>query len=417
MFTRCSLTRQNIWVFLVTLLLISFPWHERLNAIFVVLLCIHWLADLQLLTKIKSLPAQLTRIIPFWIFFFLILLYLPATQHWEAAMQTIEVKLSFFVLPIILGSEHYFDQQQKRKSMMWFCASCLLVAIYCVVVYFVKEYPRFGMRFLFHRMHFSEPVMHPGYLSNFFALAIIYLTMTLFERPPLPVKVRLGYFSLIIVFLIVTFILASQTVLIILILFGLYCSWKLISPLTSKRLKIPVFVLAALIILTTFSIVPSIRHRVRETTQNLVKADTTVLFENSTQSRVAAWSLEWAIIRANWLKGYGTGNANALLLQKLQTEHYRDLEKNKMHTHNQFLHTWIEQGLAGVLSLLLLFLVCLRYFYRHKNETGMWAVLLLGLYCATDDALEIQAITVFLLFIICLLLFTPKHREGQITNL
>ena len=410
MFKSVSFNRVSIWYVIVTILFISFPWSERINSVFILLLVIHWLADKKLVEKMAQLKNHWKRILPFWGFFAMHLLFLYKTQHWQDAMHTMEVKLSWLILPCLFATENYVNALFQKRLFWLFCLSCLLSAIYCVLAYSIHFYPIHQWTYLFDRMYFSYYIMHPGYYSNFFVIAVIYLLLQLFEYKKLSQKETLFSIFMVILFLATLFILVSKTAIIVLVLFFIYFIWKKLESIQQRMLKYFLFISVTVLTILLFSLVPNINKRIAETKHDIEKIDHQIPFANSTGSRIAAWKLEWRIIQERPFWGHGTGNANSLLMSQFEKGQYADLITHQMHTHNQLLHTWIELGLLGLLSLLFMFISSFIYFYKNNQALGMWTVVLLFVYSATDDALEIQSITVFCTFLICLLLFENKKQ-------
>ncbi len=410
MLNRFPIDRIQIWLFLVSMLLISFPWSERINSIIIALLVLHWLIDPHFLSKLKTLPNRAVKVFPFFLFFFVQFFFVSRAIHLEDALQTIEVKLSFLVLPLLFSTEQYFDDGNQKWLMRLFSLSCLFSAIYCFVAYRLYTYPLVGWDELFNRMIFSVYLMHPGYYSNFFVVAIIFLSVQLITNHSSR-REKISSLMGIVFFLFILFILVSKTALIILLLFCIYIIWHYLSAITSRPIRMVFFLALATVALIIFIKIPSIKIRLAETRGEISSIGKNVKLSNSTGSRMMAWKVEWNLIKEKWLEGYGTGNANEILLQTFEKEGYADLVKNQMHTHNQIFHTWLDQGLAGLLSVLLFFACSFYYLYKNKGTIGLWTAALLLLYCFTDDALEIQAITVFCVTIMCLYLFKKRDKK------
>lgn len=411
MLKRFPIDRIQIWLFLVSMLLISFPWSERINSIFIALLVLHWLVDAQFLSKFRTLKKSALKVFPFFLFFFLHFIFVSRAIRFEDALQTIEVKLSFLLLPLLFSTEHYFDHFNQKWLMRLFSASCLLSAIYCFIAYRLYLYPLYGWDDLFNRMIFSSYLMHPGYYSNFFVVAIIFLSVQWITNH-LSRWEKIGSVLTILFFLFILFILVSKTALIILLLFCIYLIWHYLSVVDSRPpVRVAYFLTLVAIALFIFIKVPSIKIRLAETKGEISSTGKNVKLSNSTGSRMIAWKVEWNLIKERWLAGYGTGNANEILLQRFGQEGYADLVQHQMHTHNQVFHTWLNLGLAGVLSLVLFFVFCFYYLYKNRGTIGLWTTALLLLYCFTDDALEIQSITVFCITIICLYLFQKQEAK------
>ncbi len=415
MLNRFPTDRSQIWLLLVSMLLLSFPWSERINSIFIILLIAHWLIDPNILSKVKGFKHNWLKILPFFLFFFLHIFFVSRAISMEEALQTIEVKLTFLVLPLLFSTEQYFTDSNQKRLMGLFCISCLLSALYCFVAYRLYTFPLYGWDELLNRMYFSAYIMHPGYYSNFFVIAIIFLSLQLMNNQ-LSAQWKIIYLMAIVFFLFILFVLVSKTAMILLVLFCAYVIWHFLSVLKSTYIRYLYFIGMAAMIIFIFLKVPSISIRLAETKADISSIGKEVKISNSTGSRMVAWHVEWNLIKQRWLAGYGTGNANEILLQKLIKDEYADLARNKMHTHNQVLHTWLDLGITGVLSLLFLFVTCFYYLYKNKGLIGIWTTALLLLYCLTDDALEIQSITVFCLTIICLYRF-QKNEECSTTSL
>jgi O-antigen ligase len=79
-----------------------------------------------------------------------------------------------------------------------------------------------------------------------------------------------------------------------------------------------------------------------------------------------------------------------------------------MHTHHQIFHTWLDTGILGVLSLLMMMIVFAKNFWQQKHTMGLALLLLFVLNLLTDDMLEVQAGLVFFVMFFCLFLFQPQ---------
>ena len=124
-----NIDRSSVWLFLVTITACSFAWSERLSSIGIVLLVLHWLLDNQLLQKIKSIKLDAV-LISFISFFLIHLVALSWSDYPQDASHTIEVKLSFLILPFLFSTENYLHLKSKKQLLMTFCLSCLVSFLY-----------------------------------------------------------------------------------------------------------------------------------------------------------------------------------------------------------------------------------------------------------------------------------------------
>jgi len=405
-----KIDRSSIWYLIVVLTAISFPWSERINSIGLLLLIAHWFIDRNWFAKIRSFQFTPTTIC-MWAFFLLQALALFWSNDKVTGWQSTQVKLSLFIYPLLFSTENYLNRDKLRKLFLFFCISCTISLLYCIIYSTYFNY-HLGWNLVFNRMKISEGIMHPGYYSNYFAFAIVFCALELLHHKQLEQGMKQIYLLFICLFSFAIIVLASKTALIFLFLFILYLLWHWSGILKNILLRILLFVMLLFGTLAVFYIVPSIHNRMLDTWNNLSSVDHTISFSNSTGSRIAAWQLEWKIIKPNWLIGYGTGEANGLLMQEFKRGDYASLIEYNMHTHNQLLHIWIDLGLLGVLFLLSF----IGFSFTEALQKGMkeayWMSLLIFVNILTDDMLEIQAGIVFFIFFLCLLLNKKEWKTN-----
>ncbi len=401
-----NIDRSSVWLFLVTITACSFAWSERMSSIGIVLLVLHWLLDNQLVQKIKSIKLDAV-LISFVSFFLFHIVALSWSHHTFDASHTIEVKLSFLILPFLFSTENYLHLKAKKQLFMTFCLSCLVSFLYCLLSS-IYHFHALGLESIFNRMNIAEAIMHPGYYSNYFVLGILFCTFELLNN--MNHSFKLGYVLCIIFFSIILTLLASKTALIFIFIFALYVFWKLSSFIKNNLVRLSFFLGVCLLFGIVISILPPIKNRIIETYQQSNIEIKQPAFSNSTISRRAAWKLEWQLIKDNPIVGYGTGSSNSLLLEKFKEKKYASLIEYNMHTHNQFFHTWIDLGLAGIILLMSFLIICAIQFWKQKEEMGVWFSGLVFINILTDDMLEIQAGSVFFIFFLLILIYQHKKK-------
>jgi O-antigen ligase len=401
-----NIDRSSVWLFLVTITACSFAWSERVSSIGIVLLVFHWLFDIQLLQKIKSIKFD-PILISFVIFFLFHIIALSWSHYPFNASHTIEVKLSFLILPFLFSTENYLHLKAKKKLFITFCLSCMVSFLFCLLSS-IYHFHAFGLQSIFSRMNIAEAIMHPGYYSNYFALGILFCTFELLNN--MNHSFKAGYILLIVLFSIILTLLASKTALIFIFIFAVYIFWRSSSFIKNNLLRLSFFVGICLLFGIIFCMLPPIKNRIIETYQQSNVEIKQPDFSNSTISRRAAWNLEWQLIKDNPMVGYGTGSANLLLLEKFKEKKYASLIKNNMHTHNQFFHTWIDLGLGGIILLMSFLIICIRQFFIQNEEMGIWFSGLVFINILTDDMLEIQAGSVFFIFFLLILIYQHKKK-------
>jgi O-antigen ligase len=410
MLTLRNLDRSSVWLFLVSLTVVSFPWNERVSSIGIILLVLHWLIDASLIQKIKTFRFN-WGIGLLWSFWVIHLIFLFRGLHSDEGLHSIEVKMCFLLLPFLFSTENYLTKKNTKQLLMWFAISCAISFVY-TLSWSIYHFSSFGFSVVFQRMNLSLALMHPGYYANYFAFAIVYLAYVIIESKHPFSKTHLIHWALLVYFFTVQLFLLSKTVLLFLALFSGYLLWHSFTFLKDLRVRVLSFVIVGISMLLLVSNIPIIKTRLNETQIKLHVKPQDLEFSNSTPVRKVAWGLEWDLIKRKWIVGYGTGSANRLLLNQLKKYHYTDLVKYNMHTHNQFFHTWLDLGLLGLLLLIAWLLYFLLYSLQHHKPYLFWLMLLITINLITDDMLEIQAGAVFFILFLSLFSFQSKQKTG-----
>ncbi|MBL7766265.1 MAG: O-antigen ligase family protein [Chitinophagaceae bacterium] len=401
------LDRGRIWFLIILLTAASFPWSERLNSVGIVLLLIHWLSDMQLLTKIRSIRWDKPFIIC-WSFFLLHVLALLWSDYPGIGYKTIEVKLVFLLLPLFFSTENHMDKERWKILLFVFTISCLLSFLYLCGYSFV-HYRQLGFGMMFKRMYISYGLMHPGYYSNYIALAITGAMLYLIGSRNKDKPYRIFYTISILVLLLTLILMASKTTLIYIGILAIYTLWLFSSFIQQISYRIGAFVLMCLIAGTAIVLSPPIQVRIQEMFQDAQAVNKQTAIANSTASRIIAWDVSMDLIGKKWLSGYGTGAADTVLRMEMAKQGYQALSKD-MSAHNQWLRTWLNVGLSGVFLLIAFFVFIALDCLRKRKHAGLWMLLLIAINLFTDDMLEIQAGIVFFLFFMTLILYSGKRR-------
>lgn len=410
-----AINRSTIWYLLVVMTAVSFTWSERLNSIGLWLLIILWLLDKNLIQKLHTvlygLKTPLIKGITalMWLFVAFHFVGFAWSDYPREAWQSTQVKLSFFVLPLLFAGEHYLNEARLQKLMLIFSGSLVFSFTYGFIWAYL-EHGHSGWSAVLNRMNISGAVMHPGYYSNYFALAFVWAVFELQKK-----KITASYLKPLLIFLVCFLLMAlllliSKTAILFLGCFLIYLLWKATVIIKPSILRWVLFVTGSILFLLISTMVPNVRNRIQETTRQFHIPETSISIDNSTGSRIAAWQAEWILIKANWMFGYGTGEANVQLIEAFKNAGYTSLALQQMHTHNQLLHTWLDLGIIGVLLLLSVFIACMLFFIRRKNALGVWLTILIWWNIITDDMLEIQAGVVFFVFFLCLFLYQREDK-------
>lgn len=114
--------------------------------------------------------------------------------------------------------------------------------------------------------------------------------------------------------------------------------------------------------------------------QNQEKMSTQKKDNNSIEkSRLLTWNASILLIKEAPILGYGIGDANQVLIQKYKELNYINNYKNKYNAHNQFLQTWLQTGIFGLIVLVIIFILLAMRMKRSPNEFSVFLILLISL--------------------------------------
>lgn len=338
---------------------------------------------------------------PFFVFFLLPVLGYFFSINKAEALSSIEIKLPFLFLPLLLFASN-FNQLQLKKIVISFVSGCLILSLVCLFRATYLYYFRDINSFFYSEFTYF---LHPSYFAMYliFAQLIVILYYKNWLQHLEFLNVKIGFITLILIpciFLasskmgvITAFILIPATVLILLINKG----YK----------KMMMIFLIGIVVLTSLSYKlfprPFERLKVAFTvTSSSETIDLTAV--ESTAVRILIWKQSIKIIKHNFIFGTTPGDANDALLQAYQKNGLTGAVKKKLNAHNQFLQTFIGTGIIGFVILLMITVGSMLYGFFKKNYLLVLFSALITLNFLVESMLQAQAGFMFFTFFICILL-------------
>ncbi len=407
-------SRANIQFFILAIMVVSFPWSPYFSSIPSFALAIWYVLDKRIFLKLKTAFTQplvyLFLLVPLWYAVWSI-----GSNNSAEAFATLERKIPFIIFPIIFASENYCTSQKINHLLMLLLASCIASAVVCEIYAFMHYHQTGSVSYFIYQDLSRTTFNHPGHMSNYYMLLIIWLVLMYLRKSnsiALPSMAQLIALIFIVIFVLQ---LTSKTILLFLVLFVPWCLYALLKniKLNFKTIiwtLVTVICLVGCLFLFNKKIIGG-RFNVINELQNL---DSTVAFANSTGSRAVAIKEAFLKVKPVWASGYGTGQANNKLMEQLVSKNYSSLVQWEMHTHNQWMHVWLDIGLFGVLYHLFLFSFLAYLFVKRNNLLAFWFTILVMVNMLTDDMLEIQAGLVFFIFWIGLFLFSRVEKQKEV---
>jgi O-antigen ligase len=130
----------------------------------------------------------------------------------------------------------------------------------------------------------------------------------------------------------------------------------------------------------------------------------------SNNSRVVMWETSLELISEHPIIGSGTGD----VMQVLSDRNIRNgdilLAEKKLNSHNQYLNSWVQLGLLGLLPLIMIFVTGSISAIKNKDLFYVSIVLILGISMFFESSLERQdgVIPITLLVIIFGMIRSPR---------
>lgn len=400
MFMDLKLSRENIWLVLLSFTLCTFAFSERLNSWGVILLGAFFLIDPKLFSKLKLRKFSF-KLLPLLGFFSLYLVFFLFSDMKAAAGHALFSKFTFFLLPLIFFYENYFSPKNEKALLIIFslalsCGFLYELSASLNAYYFSAETP--SMMLALNRMNVSAAIMHPGYYSAYFMFGVIW---HYFNKS----QYRLFFIALFTVALV---LLLSRIVLGLYAIFGVHIAINHIRK-SSKPLATALMVgLLGIAIGALMYQIPMVGSRINETLTKFNNTSKSVDISSATDSRRITYAEEINLISKKPILGYGLGNSKPVLRAHLIETGYAELGKD-MNNHNQYFKTWMELGIVGIVGIFFLLGFLFYYFRINKLKVAFWFTAMVSFGLLTDDLFEIQAGIVF--FAIIWSLYLNQREE------
>jgi O-antigen ligase len=345
------------------------------------------------------------------------------TGNIKAGLKNIETSAGLIALPFILITGQHFFSRYCRKILRVYCFSLAAVSVYCMITA-ITEYVNTGATIAFYYHELLKPVNHHAVYFSVFLLtgiAVLFAEIRQYRYDNLKVALRILCIAWFFFFIV---LLASKLMLLagILMIAGL----TLLSFKGKKRLIMSAAVIAGMTV--AMAIVFSFDNPVRKRFLDMFsgtpalftqKKFSTDMYFNGLQFRLLNWRFGWEILNENNALPFGVspGDAQQLLNEKfVQSGMYTgdpqrgDTGLLNYNFHNQFLQTFVESGVAGLLALLFNFALLMLLAFKRKSVNAICMLLLLLVFFLTESVLERQY-GVFLYAFFPLFLMTRTLRS------
>lgn len=347
----------------------------------------------------------------FLIFYVIHILSLIYTSDIDKGIFDLQVKLTLLILPLLFFGGEIFSSKNYHFIMIAFIAGNLLASAYCLyqahftAVTYVNGH--MDVDWYYFRYARMSVILHPSYFS-FYLLTACYFCFYLAL-----IRKSKAYLKIILVFII----------LIILIMIGLASSragllaaaltvFPLIIFLPAKKIILSLLLKICMILILLGGIYYMINHNRRlDDINDMRKAEISINEFVEKSYRYNIWKTSSQVIRENFFIGVGAGDIHYELNRKYSENGMNDAVEENYNVHNQFLETFMGQGVIGLISLLCLLFYPLIIGFKKKKLLLIFFTIAVIINFFFESMLNTQAGVIFISFFLPFVFLLDKPAK------
>ena len=441
----------KLFFYLILAISIGIGLQTALYKAAIIVLFIQWLSSTDYYQKALKIKQNNLALALICFFCFYAISFFWSENETVAITDTI-LKLPLIILPLIIFSQKSLTQKQLNKVFLFFSIGSVIINLICLTdAYFSFVDTNQKNEFYYSKLPVN---MHPAYQSMFTCFSIV-LFVYLFLKE----KVISNWMAYVLVAIQMVFILllsSRMQILIMIVVIPIYLilfNYYKKKTLLGLCYTVLIFVLGYFIIKT-----PSTLNNRYSTTVSQIGS--IGIDNDNSDPRKFIWTKGLELIKKNWAIGVGSGDAKASLvarfsksikndfeLQNLldstvfeiqknkqlfnllegkafennlthdeqlrkyakfsldrKNNHYKTAYRNEYNFHNQYLQTFAEIGILGLLLLCIILAYPFVIAIKNRDYLTISFLFIIGSSFLTESMLERQAGVVFFAFFYALLI-------------
>ena len=378
------------------------------------------------LTSLFQKNIQTPLLAGYFVLFLLQLIALFYTNNTQEGWSNIRIKTGLVITPLAIAISSFINGTTRKRLLSHYCLVLVVATLYCLCIS-LMHYLESGDSSLFFYHSLVKPIhQHAVYFSLLVMVGLIFLLEDIIQTDfffP-----RLLYISLTVYLSVFLLLLSSKLVILFYLVYLLFWFARLFKNNRMKKLT-TIIILAFSILIV--SLVFATRNPISNRFYEIVKGDIKLVKQNNfkksdyfngLQFRLLQWRFVNEILTEHkrWLIGVSPGDAQSILEEKYLSKNMYsgDLAKGSRgyliyNTHNQFLQTVLQNGIIGLLVLLVICFSLLKMALQDRSWYTRSIILLLMVWLFTEAAFETQyGIMIFTFFP----LFIYTNKPGLITE-
>ncbi len=342
----------------------------------------------------------------FWmmLFFLYHLVGMIWTSNNEFGWSDIGMKASFLLLPIIFSIGKFNWSFQKVMSFLVLSQVVTVLFLLGLAVFKSLYYEEDNRWAYFFENEFSG-YMHRSYFATYTSIGAI-VSFFAFWRTSAK---RWFIFTTILLSTATILTLSKAGTILLILTFTFAFIWMI-----WKKKMVVIGSLFSLGILSfVFFLIFSnskIASRLQEVGNSLSHFQTTNNSGvESNTARIIMWATSCRVISNNVIFGTGTGDVKDVLIAKNFELNNLGVANSKLNSHNQYLNSWVQLGIFGLIFLIGIFFTAFKIALKNKNLFQFFIVFIFAISLLFESFLETQAgIIPFCLFVS--LIFSLKQN-------
>ena len=333
------------------------------------------------------------------------------TENTEAGLRSLELKLSFLLLPLALP---LIISNRKMFVFRTLRALSLVAFVFCLI-YILAVLLSFGSNISDSSVFakFKNPFLHPSYLAVYLMVIFNFEAYFTIGHWQYIMDKKLKRFQIILLsVLMITTVLTQAKIGLLVILFSIIGQGVYLAYSTKAYIKVFSLGVVLFSILASSIYFSPLKLRLEQMYEEL----TTELrgpkaYMMSTRLRLEAQRCTKVLIKENYWTGVGTGDIRDQLNAKYVELGLTALIKKKLDSHEQFLQTRATVGWLGLIALIGMFLSVFYIGIRKRNVPLLWIGVCFFLFALTESMFERQAGVIFFAFMTTLVIILPKQKR------
>lgn len=421
--TYHTIIAKSFWISLC-LHVFTLPFAINVNSWIIGVAVVFWILEGRFTQKWERFLNQKSLLI-FVGYFVLHILSLLVTENMPEGLHWLERKSGLWLLPLIIFTGPPISKKRKEILFFVFVMACLIGSLWCLGTGIFRYIESGNIEALFYHNLSNGIGLNAVYMSVHLLTCIIILQYAIeCKDSRFFKKMRFLLIGTTIFFVFFLYLLSSKMAIVLLLM-------ALITILVRnirRKWKLSFAIAMSLVFMVVLVFSSPVKKRFSDVFQtNLTVLNQQQFFFDSPFNgltlRLLIWKISYDAVvdEQAWVLGVGTGDAQNALDASYQkmgmytgNAHLDDTGYLGYNCHNQYVQAFLERGLLGLISLVVLYSFYVFKGVKTKNSVLFSFVLLFVVFSFSESLLQRHAGSVlFATFVPLFLLISSMQKREQ----